>query len=401
MKFRGALLAACIGALPVVANAQPVNGWYMSLGAGADIHPNEDIKNLSLGTGSFGGVSTSGKAQFDVGFASQLSVGWGFGNGFRLEGEGDYLNNHSNGLTDFTGARLAGHPQIALGGLNGGGTEEKAGFMANVLYDFVGLTPAVQPYIGAGVGVQWVNMSGFHASNTATFTGPYISNPIVGATVPAAGLSVMTATDWMAVFAYQAIAGVAFPITSAPGLAITAEYRFLGTSGNRSVAATYTASTNQGSASGHGNVQFGPTYDNMFLVGFRYNFGQVPPPPPAPVAAPAPMVQPARSYLVFFDWDKATLTDRARQIIKEAADNSTHVQYTRIEVNGYTDTSGTPQYNMGLSIRRATAVKAELIKDGVPAAAIATQGFGETHLLVPTGDGVREPQNRRVEIVIL
>jgi outer membrane protein OmpA-like peptidoglycan-associated protein len=123
-------------------------------------------------------------------------------------------------------------------------------------------------------------------------------------------------------------------------------------------------------------------------------------PPVVAAAAPSPAVTPARSYLVFFDWDKATLTGRARQIIKEAADNSTHVQYTRIEVNGYTDTSGTPQYNMGLSIRRADAVKGELIKDGVPAASIGTQGFGETHLLVPTGAGVREPQNRRVEIII-
>ena len=42
--------------------------------------------------------------------------------------------------------------------------------------------------------------------------------------------------------------------------------------------------------------------------------------------------------------------------MKEAADNSTHVQVTRIEVNGYTDTSGTPKYNLGLSIRRAKAV---------------------------------------------
>ena len=66
---------------------------------------------------------------------------------------------------------------------------------------------------------------------------------------------------------------------------------------------------------------------------------------PSPQAAPAPA--PARSYLVFFDWDKATLTDRARQVVKEAADNSTRVQYTRIEVNGYTDTSGTHQYNQG------------------------------------------------------
>jgi outer membrane autotransporter protein len=80
-------------------------------------------------------------------------------------------------------------------------------------------------------------------------------------------------------------------------------------------------------------------------IGLRWTFGQ-PPPPPSP--APVPVVTPARSYLVFFDWDKATLTDRARQIIREAADNSTRVQYTRIEVNGYTDTSGTAQYNMGL-----------------------------------------------------
>ena len=77
----------------------------------------------------------------------------------------------------------------------------------------------------------------------------------------------------------------------------------------------------------------------------------------APVAAPAPVVAPARSYLVFFDWDKATLTDRARQIIKDAADNSTRCSTRGIEVNGYTDTSGTPQYNMGLSIRRAQAVQ--------------------------------------------
>ena len=82
-------------------------------------------------------------------------------------------------------------------------------------------------------------------------------------------------------------------------------------------------------------------YNNTFLFGVRYAFnGPPPPPPPAPVAAPAPAVQPARSYLVFFDWDQAKLTDRARQIVKEAAENSTHVQFTQIEVNGYTDTSG-------------------------------------------------------------
>ena len=103
---------------------------------------------------------------------------------------------------------------------------------------------------------------------------------------------------------------------------------------------------------------------------------------------------------MFFDWDKYNLTDRARQIIAEAAQNSTRVQYTRIEVNGYTDTSGSARYNQGLSVRRAEAVAAELVRDGVPRNAISIQGFGETHLLVPTGPNVREPQNRRVEIII-
>jgi OmpA-OmpF porin, OOP family len=139
--------------------------------------------------------------------------------------------------------------------------------------------------------------------------------------------------------------------------------------------------------------------NHSFLFGVRYAFNVAAPAPVAPAATvPAPTA--ARSYLVFFDWDKATLTDRARQIVKEAADNSTRVQYTRIEVNGYTDTSGTHQYNQGLSLRRARAVQAELVHDGVPPNAINIQGFGDTNLLVPTGPGVREPQNRRVEIVI-
>jgi len=132
-------------------------------------------------------------------------------------------------------------------------------------------------------------------------------------------------------------------------------------------------------------------------IGVRWTFGR-PPPSVAPAATPAPAA--ARSYLVFFDWDKATLTDRARQIIADAAAASSHVQLTRIAVNGYTDTSGTHRHNEALSVRRAEAVAGELVRDGVPREAISIHGFGETHLLVPTGPSVREAQNRRVEIII-
>jgi OmpA-OmpF porin, OOP family len=172
------------------------------------------------------------------------------------------------------------------------------------------------------------------------------------------------------------------------GLSLTTEYRFFGVPRDETFEI----------AAGN-EIKLRSQYNHSFLLGVRYAFNISPPTPltldtvgPAPVAA--------RSYTVFFDWDKATLTDRARQIIREAADNSTKVQYTRIEVNGYADTSGTKQSNQGLSVRRARAVQAELVKDGVPQKAITIQGFGDRNLLVTTGPGVREPQNRRVEIII-
>jgi outer membrane protein OmpA-like peptidoglycan-associated protein len=107
----------------------------------------------------------------------------------------------------------------------------------------------------------------------------------------------------------------------------------------------------------------------------------------------------AKTFLVFFDWDRANLTARSEGIVRDAAAYSTHSQYTRIDVNGNTDTSGSPVYNQGLSERRARVVASELVRDGVPQNAISMHAYGDTHLLVPTGPGVREPQNRRVEIV--
>jgi outer membrane protein OmpA-like peptidoglycan-associated protein len=55
---------------------------------------------------------------------------------------------------------------------------------------------------------------------------------------------------------------------------------------------------------------------------------------------------------------------------------------------------------MALSLRRANAVKDALVREGVPAAGDRVVGRGEQGLLVHTGDGVRKPQNRRIEIVI-
>jgi outer membrane protein OmpA-like peptidoglycan-associated protein len=254
------------------------------------------------------------------------------------------------------------------------------------------------PYIGAGVGYLGISEQ-WHTNNNLTLTVPPGGLSATGQTflpgsIQSGGQSTKGA------FAYQAILGAAMPLQiGTPGLAVTFEYRFLGTTGHRDYGGLAHAVSTTGATFATGTAfQVGSSYNHSILIGLRYNFGVAPPPPPPPAAVP--VQAPARSYLVFFDWDKATLTDRARQIIGEAAANSSKVQYTRIEVNGYTDTSGTPKYNQGLSVRRARAVEAELVKDGVPQNAITIQGFGDTHLLVPTGPGVREPQNRRVEIII-
>jgi outer membrane protein OmpA-like peptidoglycan-associated protein len=104
--------------------------------------------------------------------------------------------------------------------------------------------------------------------------------------------------------------------------------------------------------------------------------------------------------MVFFDWDRSNRSQQAQATIQQAANAFKTKGSARITATGHTDTSGPADYNMALSLRRANAVKDALVRNGVPATAISVIGRGETGLLVPTPDGVREPQNRRVEIVL-
>jgi outer membrane protein OmpA-like peptidoglycan-associated protein len=365
MKFRMTLLAASVLAapfvLPTLAQAQPVTGTYVSGGIGYNVQSSQKGKNIVLNNKtSQVPDATSVRIVNHNGFTGEGSVGYGFGDGFRVELEGDYYQNNFS--------KTNGVAQVATSG-----KEEKYGVFVNGYYDFdVGL-PYLFPYLGAGVGYQ---ISDFNNYNS----GSVFINKSRGA------------------LAYQGIAGLAFPIPSVPGLSATIEYRFMALTGSRKYNG---ADFVPGVGATNASFTVGNQYNNSFMVGLRYQLFTPPPPPPpapAPVAAPAPA--PAQTYLVFFDWDKYNLTPRAVQIIAQAAQASHTQNVTTLNVSGYTDTSGTPRYNQGLSIRRAKAVAAQLVADGVPKSAIEIHGFGQTHLLVPTGPGVREPQNRRVEIVL-
>ena len=383
MKLRSALLAATVMVAPVAAQAQAVSGLYIGAGAGANIMQNETVDRVAIPRVANGSISSFNNSNYrlDTGFVGVASIGYGLGNGLRFEIEGDYRQNKLDGFTS-SNQRFYG-----------GGDEQKYGGMFNVLYDLdlqpLGITLPVVPYVGLGVGYMWVQ------EHNSRFTG--YNGPAVGA--PLGYTGTFRSNEGFGALAAQAIVGASLPIAAVPGLALTAEYRFMALAQSRTYSYQYIQTAPAPGLETRARIKLSDDYNHGILVGVRYNFNQAPP-PVVVQPAPVPSQQVARTYLVFFDWDRADLTDRARQIIAEAARATTQVQVTRIEGDGNTDTTGTARYNQGLSVRRAENVAAELVRLGVPRSAITTQGFGFSRLLVPTGPGVREPQNRRVEIIL-
>ncbi|MBC7800313.1 MAG: OmpA family protein [Gemmatimonadaceae bacterium] len=385
MQFRTLLLATVAIALPALAQAQAVDGLYIGGGVGYNSAATRGTEARQGNAYYFDSIRTGrdGTVRLDGGYVGLLSVGYGFGNGIRLELEGNYRENEINKIGGFSGRGLSGGGVTsAFGAISG--TQRQYGAMANVFYDLdllkLGvLGYALTPYVGAGVGYMVTDYDNVRATRGAPN----------GNTVRIDGDSGR--------FAYQGIAGIAAPIPGVPGLSLTAEYRY---AGSLKPDINGSVTNPSGGLVSTGKYRFSEQNNHSGLIGVRYAFNTAPPPAPTPVPVAAPQRDVARTYLVFFDWDRADLTDRARQIIADAAQATTRAPVTRIEVAGHTDKSGTPAYNQGLSVRRAQNVAAELVRLGVPRAAITTQGFGEANPLVATADGVREPQNRRVEIVL-
>ena len=104
-------------------------------------------------------------------------------------------------------------------------------------------------------------------------------------------------------------------------------------------------------------------------------------------------------FAVYFGWDVADLSPLLRIFLENVADEALRQQPSSIAVAGHADASGPDGYNLALSERRAANVAAFLVERGVSGETMEVRGLGETTPAVETANGIREPDNRRVEIV--
>jgi outer membrane protein OmpA-like peptidoglycan-associated protein len=121
--------------------------------------------------------------------------------------------------------------------------------------------------------------------------------------------------------------------------------------------------------------------------------------------AGAAFAQPAHSetctagpFMVFFDTQDAKVTPQGQAILDNAAASYDSCGDAKVTITGHADRSSNDKYNMAISKRRAESVRRYLAAHGVPNGKMTTQAFGESRPLVETADGVKEPQNRRVDI---
>ena len=357
----GLALASTALATPALARD---DSWYVEADGG--VMKLENV-NFDIGT-----LKNAVNLRHHYGYDFGGVVGYDFG-GFRLETEASYRGADPEVLTT-TGGTVTGLVPGKTGTFTyGAGDSTALSFMLNGLLDF-GDDNGLQGFVGGGVGVARVEFK-----DSINSVGPGFLN------------------DSDTGFAYQALAGVRAPISDHWDVGI--KYRFFNVN---NVDIVDTA----------GRAVSTRWRSHSLMGSFIYNFGGpvaveevvAPPPPPVIVAPPPPppvVVAPVCNkgpYIVFFDWDKSMITPEAATILDSAVTAYGSCANVPVMLAGYTDRSGSVTYNQGLSERRNSSVREYLTTHGVPDGAIGSQAFGESNNRVPTADGVRELQNRRVEI---
>lgn len=111
----------------------------------------------------------------------------------------------------------------------------------------------------------------------------------------------------------------------------------------------------------------------------------------------APVEEARGPFMIFFDYESDAITPQAAQVL-DAWMALWRARPGRVFIDGHADLSHSRADSMDISRRRAWRVHDDLVIAGVPPEAIIVRYHGEEEPLVSTEDGVREPQNRRVEI---
>jgi OOP family OmpA-OmpF porin len=369
MRKLAVTLALATTALSTPAFARD-DAWYVGVEGGAMLV--EDIK-FDVGT-----AKDAVTAHHKAGWDADAVVGYDFGP-FRAEAEVGYRAASVTRLTS-----TVTQPSRTAGGASynqrpgdyplAGGRSSALSFMVNGLLDF-GEDTGVQGFVGGGVGVARVkNNYALDAYQDSL-------------------------DDSDTVFAWQAIAGIRAPLSDS--IDVSLKYRFFNADNVKLTDVS-------------GRALETRFRSHSIMGGLIFNFG-APAPAPTPVPTPEPTPTPTWTptpeptptptvvctpgpYIVFFDWDKSDITPEAASILDNAISNYQNCGNAQVMLAGHADRSGSASYNVGLSQRRADSVKAYLTARGIGAGAISTEAFGESKPRVETADGVRELQNRRVEV---
>jgi outer membrane protein OmpA-like peptidoglycan-associated protein len=329
-------------AVSMAGSAQAGTGWYVGLSGGANWV--EDTAPFGVNPGPDAIVANT-EYEFDTGWIVTGAIGYKWASNWRAEFELGYRSNDG---------------EVVIGGVTVPNLDLEMNQFTqflNVLYDYP-VSDKWNLSVGVGIGGALVE---------------YDESPAFGFT-----------WDEDYVLAGQMIAQLGYEVHDRLDLYV--DYRYTLLDEPEFVSAPLGAS-----------LGFNADQHSV-MVGLRYDLSPdtkpavyVPPPtPPQPVAP--------KQFIVFFGFNKSNLTSDAQRVVAEAAAAAKQSGSASILVTGHTDTVGSNRYNDRLSMRRANAVKDELVRQGIGAGQISAIGKGETELLVQTGDNVKEPQNRRATI---
>ncbi len=370
-----------LGAALVPVDAPRADGLYLGGGVGINMASDADV------TGS--GIDTT--IEFDTGPIAMIAAGYAFDNGFRSELELAQRWNDAE----------------TVGSASGSGDTTALSGMVNVLYDFT-TDGDMTPYVGAGLGAAQIEDSGIASVSSSSIS----DDDTVFAYQALAGLSYGLGDFWSLTADYRYFASDDVSLSTASSVAVEQEYashsilvglRFeLGGSssampetGNETMAQPAAESTDDTVSAGMAEA---PTSDAETEMETDSAADDAASDASQIAAAPAAPGFP-RAYRILFDWDKSILNPLALNTIADIAMNATEGEIIRISATGHADRSGPEDYNEGLSKRRAEEVQKALVRLGIPAERVVIDWRGEREPVVQTADGVRNQDNRRVEII--